>query len=40
MEYPTAGVTGAELNDNYRTGLAYAGSEVITIRTCMDSIAQ
>nr|VDD28635.1 unnamed protein product [Brassica oleracea] len=36
MEYPTAGVTGAELNDSYRTGLAYAGSEVIAIRTCTE----
>ncbi|KAL0718477.1 hypothetical protein Bca4012_067799 [Brassica carinata] len=36
MEYPTAGVTGAELNDNYRTGLTYAGTEVIAIRTCME----
>lgn len=31
MEYPKAGVTGAELNDIYKTGLAYVGSEVIVI---------
>lgn len=34
--YPTAGVTGVELNDNYRLGLAYVGSEVIAIRSCME----
>nr|BAC43110.1 putative anthocyanidin-3-glucoside rhamnosyltransferase [Arabidopsis thaliana] len=36
MEYPTAGVTGVELNDNCRLGLAYVGSEVIVIRSCME----
>ncbi|KFK28226.1 hypothetical protein AALP_AA8G488700 [Arabis alpina] len=36
MEYPTAGINGAELNDNYRTGMTYFGSEVIAIRTCME----
>ncbi|XP_010547586.1 PREDICTED: UDP-glycosyltransferase 91B1 [Tarenaya hassleriana] len=36
MEYPTAGVTGSDLNDNYRAGLACTGSDVIAIRTCME----